>query len=76
MNKAEHRSPKRKPSIWQVITSTCAAAFGVQTDENRQRDFANGNIKAYILSGITFTLLFIGLIIVIVQIILSKSGVA
>lgn len=65
---------KNKQSVWHVFTSTCAAAFGVQTDKNRHRDFAEGNIKAYIIVGIVFTLIFIASITFIVRLVLSHAG--
>lgn len=46
-------------SFWEVVGSTFAAALGVQTYKNRQRDFTRGNILAFIFSGVTFTLGFV-----------------
>jgi len=71
---AEPLTPKKKQTLWQVFTSTCAAAFGVQTDKNRQRDFAEGKISSYIFAGIVFTGIFIAVIAVIVRLVLSNAG--
>jgi len=56
----------QQPSLWQIIMSVMAAFLGVQNDKNRQRDFAGGNIKIYIIVGIIATvLLVLGLIAVV-----------
>lgn len=48
-----------KLKLWQVIMSVLAAFLGVQKDANRQRDFEQGNIFAYIIVGIIATILFV-----------------
>ncbi len=57
----------RKPSMGSLILSTFAAAFGVQTDKNRERDFQQSSIVPYIVSGIIFTVLFMLTLIFIVS---------
>lgn len=52
----------QKPSFLQVIFSAIAAAFGVQSDKNRQRDFENGRITHYIAAGLLVTVMFIVLV--------------
>ncbi len=54
-----------------VIQSTFAAAFGVQSSENRERDFKQGKASQFIVSGIVFTLLFIGAVIMVVRLVLA-----
>lgn len=61
---------QQSPSTWNVITSVLAAAIGVQTEENRKRDFSTGNPKAYIIAGVLFTFVFIGLLVLIVNLVL------
>ena len=61
----------QKPSLAQVIMSVLAAALGVQTEENRQRDFASGNPLVYIAGGLIFTVLFVLTLVGIVQLVLS-----
>ena len=39
-------------SLWHTLTSTLAALFGVQSQRNRQRDFANGSPPLFILMGL------------------------
>ena len=71
--KPEGESKKPEYNLWQIIMSTCAAAFGVQTQTNRQRDFTEGSIKTYIISGIIFTLIFIGVIVLVVKLVLKHA---
>ncbi len=49
----------KPPSFLQVMMSVFAAAFGVQKDENYERDFTTGSPLPFILGGILFTVLFV-----------------
>ena len=60
----------KPPTILQIALSIVAAAFGVQSDENHKRDFANGNPLAFIIGGIIFTVLFVLTIIGVVSLVL------
>jgi hypothetical protein len=62
---------RAKPSFLQVIGSVAAAAFGVQTSANRERDFGSGSIKAYVVASIGFTVLFVVSIIAVVRAVLA-----
>jgi len=59
-----------KPSMVQIVLSVMAAFLGVQNDKNRQRDFAGGNIKIYIVVGIVATILLVLGLITIVNLVL------
>ncbi|MDP3590208.1 MAG: DUF2970 domain-containing protein [Methylobacter sp.] len=61
-----------KPTITQVIKSVIAAAIGVQSDDNRQKDFEQGSLPTYIIAGIIFTVLFVCGLIFLVSTILGK----
>jgi len=61
----------KEPSFFQVIGSVVAAAFGVQSSANRERDFTGSSATPYILAGIAFTILFIVAIISVVRLILG-----
>lgn len=63
---------EKKLTIWQVIKSTLAAAFGVQTEEARQRDFSQGNAGTFIIAGLVFTAAFVVILLVIVQLVLRS----
>ena len=70
------RSPQDSPdkkglSVWQVAASTVAAAFGVQSKANKDRDFSTGKPVHFIIAGIVFTALFVIAIIAVVNLVLS-----
>ncbi|MFZ2449143.1 MAG: DUF2970 domain-containing protein [Methylovulum miyakonense] len=60
-----------KPTMIQVIKSVLAAFIGVQSEANRKTDFTQGSLKTYIIAGVAFTILFIGLIIFVVSTVLA-----
>lgn len=64
-------APNQRPPIFQVIGSVVAAAFGVQSSANRERDFTGSSATPYILAGIVFTILFIVAIISVVRLVLG-----
>lgn len=64
----------QKPTFWQVVLSILAAAFGVQSQQARMRDFTHGNPAAYIVGGIVFTALFVILLVLIVKFALRAAG--
>ena len=43
----------------QILQSSLAAAFGVQSHKNRVQDFEEGNAGWFILAGNVFTVVFI-----------------
>ena len=51
------------------------AAFGVQSNRNRQRDFSRGKPSHFILLGLLFTLLFVLLLFGVVRLVLNLAGV-
>lgn len=63
-----------RPAMWRIILSTLAAAFGVQSNRNREQDFTHGNIYVYIVSGLVFTVIFIVAIAMIVNFVLSAQN--
>ena len=66
------RSEEEAPlTFWQVLSSTLAAAVGVQSSANRKRDFTRGTPKQFILMGIGFTVVFVLLMVGVVQLVLS-----
>jgi hypothetical protein len=58
----------------QVVGSVFAAGLGVQSSKNRERDFKQGRIGVFIAAGIVFTLLFIGAVVTVVQMVLKNAG--
>jgi hypothetical protein len=51
----------------QVLSSALAAAFGVQSSNNRDRDFSRGKPLQFILAGIIITAIFVIGIVAVVQ---------
>ena len=58
----------------QVISSVFAAGLGVQSSKNRERDFKQGRAGIFIAAGIVFTLIFIGTVYTVVQLVLENAG--
>lgn len=58
-------------SIWQIVSSSFWAAFGVQSSRNRRRDFSRGRAIHFILAGVVLTTLFVLLMVMIVNLVLS-----
>jgi len=63
-------APKRGTSLKNVIQSVLAAALGVQSSKNRERDFQEGSAGAFIVAGLIFTALFIGGVLTVVQLVI------
>ena len=56
-----------------MVLSTLAAAIGVQSKGNQERDFQHGNIWVFIAAGIIFTLLFILTVYAVVKGVLATT---
>ena len=67
------QAPKKSLNPLSYIGSTLAAAFGVQSSKNRERDFQDGKAIHFIAAGIIATLLFIGGMYLLVQLILDNA---
>lgn len=61
-----------KPGLtfWQILGSTLAAAFGVQSQHNRERDFSRGKASHFIFMGLGFTITFVLLMVGVVSLVL------
>jgi hypothetical protein len=73
---AEPEQNAKKPSLnpMQVVSSVFAAGLGVQSSKNRERDFKQGKFSVFIIAGVVFTLLFIGAVFTVVQLVLRNAG--
>ncbi len=58
-------------TFWSVVTSTLAAAFGVQSRRNRERDFEHGRPGAFIAAGAAFTLVFVLILVLVVYLVIG-----
>lgn len=67
----ENPNEPDKLSTLQVAASTIAAAFGVQSRKNRERDFARGRLSQFVIAGIVFTatfaLILIGIVVLVTR---------
>ena len=70
-NNENNAQQTQKPGLGSLVKSILAAAIGVQTDKNREKDFTQGNPLAFIIGGFVFTALFIFTIALIVGIVTS-----
>lgn len=61
-------------SLFKVVLSVIAAMFGVQSNKNRERDFAKGRPAAYIIVGIMMTLLFVLTLWGVVSFVMNMAG--
>ena len=66
---------EKKPGFWDVVKSTLAAALGVQSNKNRERDFKHGSIATFAVAGTLFTVIFILIVIGVVKLVLKSAGV-
>jgi hypothetical protein len=64
----------KAPGLRQMIGSVLAAAFGVQSSKNRERDFKHGKAIHFIVAGIVFVALFILAIVGVVKLVLRNAG--
>ena len=70
----EDNQHHKKRGLGAIVLSILAAGIGVQSDKNRERDFAGGNPLAFVVGGFIFTILFIVCIALVVGLVLSHSG--
>ena len=71
---ADHADPADEPAkvtFFSLIQSVCAAAFGVQSEANRKRDFESGKFWHFVVAGVIFVAVFIGLVWGAVQFLLA-----
>lgn len=70
-HKEQQESGKNSISLLAVAASVMAAFFGVQSKQNKERDFTQGSHKIFIIGGAIFTLLFIATLVIIVQLVIG-----
>ncbi len=73
-NGANTEQDPAKLNPLQVVGSVFAAGLGVQSSKNRERDFKQGRLGVFIVAGVVFTLLFIGSVVLVVQMVLKGAG--
>ncbi|CAA0089234.1 Uncharacterised protein [Zhongshania aliphaticivorans] len=65
------KEKSKKTGLFAVIGSVFAAAFGVQSSKNRERDFTQGRLINYVIAGIIFVAVFIVSVFTVVQMVLK-----
>ncbi|MCB1747425.1 MAG: DUF2970 domain-containing protein [Gammaproteobacteria bacterium] len=65
---------ERPLTLRETFGSIVAAAIGVQSNKNRERDFRRGSARNYIVLGLVATLLFILTVYGAVKLILGLAG--
>ncbi|MRI34159.1 hypothetical protein EOPP23_14290 [Endozoicomonas sp. OPT23] len=63
---------KKGTGIFATVQSALAAAFGVQSNKNRERDFSQGEPAHFIIAGVIGTVAFICILGLIVKLVLSQ----
>ena len=71
--KTETEGHRQGTGMLNTIKSTIAAACGVQTKSNRERDFEQGKPSTFIIAGLVFVLVFILGMYGIVQLVMSLA---
>ncbi|OED39269.1 hypothetical protein AB833_17265 [Chromatiales bacterium (ex Bugula neritina AB1)] len=69
----ESNAEKSGTGLLNVMKSAAAAAFGVQSQANREKDFENGKPLHFIIAGILMTLLFLAGVGLFVQYMIATT---
>jgi hypothetical protein len=72
-DKPQEPASENKVGPLQVVASVLAAAFGVQSKKNRERDFKQGRFLPFIVTGIVFTALFVAGVYLVVSTVLEHA---
>ncbi len=70
--KNEGEDEEQSLSFLQIAGSVLAAAFGVQSSRNRERDFSRGKVSHFVVAGVIFTAAFVLIMIVVVNLVLGN----
>lgn len=70
----EEKAEMQEVTVFSVVVSVFRAWFGVQTEENRRRDFNANKPTAFIVAGIIFMAVMVIAVIIAVNIALSTAG--
>ena len=65
----EQQHPGRPLNQWEVTCSVIAAGFGVQSKDNKVRDFSRGKPQQFIIAGLLFTAAFIVSLVALISLI-------
>ncbi|GAA4357944.1 DUF2970 domain-containing protein [Kangiella marina] len=73
-NSNHTEEPQKGTGFWSTVQSVLGAMFGVQSEEQRHKDFEKGSAVQFIVGGIIFVILFILTILYFVNSALENSG--
>lgn len=68
------KQKESRPGFWQVVVSVLAAAFGVNSRRNQERDFESSTPLPFIIGGVIFGVIFVVGIALIVTLVLETAG--
>lgn len=71
---SENASSERGTGLINIAKSTIAAACGIQTNANRERDFQQGKASSFVIAGLVFVTVFVLLMVGIVQLVLHLAS--
>lgn len=69
--KSDNNEQEKPLGFVATAISVLASFFGVQSAENRDRDFKRGNVKMFIFVGILMTIVWYGVIAAVVSTVLE-----
>jgi len=71
-DEAKDQAGKAPNAALSIAQSVLAAAFGVQSAKNRERDFSERRLRDFIIAGLVFAGLFVASLIVLVQWVITR----
>ncbi len=72
--KSDDNSNQPPLSFFELVKSVLMAFLGVQSNQNRERDFARGKLSHFIIIGLALGLLFILIIVGVVRLVMNLAG--
>lgn len=70
----KHVMNKPKPSFLRAFLSVLAAALGVQSKTNLEKDFQQSSPLPFILAGLVFTVIFVLTLVLVVKVVLKYAA--
>ena len=64
---------QKSPGLRALLQSVFAAALGVQSSKNRERDFTGGKASHFIVAGVVFTFIFIATVATVVNLVTAQQ---
>ncbi|MCG3202303.1 MAG: hypothetical protein NFCOHLIN_02184 [Gammaproteobacteria bacterium] len=69
-----NENPEARRSLVSLFGSIAAAAMGVQSTKNRERDFTSGSPMRFVVAGLIGTILFVLTMFLVVKLVLRSAG--